>query len=325
MTRDPRKFVAVCLVSLLICTAPAAWAQKRPITEKDLLKFQWVADPQIWPDGAQAAYVLVTANEKEDRYDTSAWIVGTTGSDSPRRLTAGPSDAGPQWSPDNRTLAFNRSRPGEPAQIHLLPVRAGGEARRLTDLPKGAGAASWSPDGKSIAFNSTTTADDLEWKKKGTPPPKKSDVRVITRAVYRADGAGWLDPTSIAHIWTVPVNPASAEPAEAKQITFGKYSEDGVDALRRENQHADYVCGWRRRYAHAARAGRRTDVPRAESAEENHRDGALPGRDARPLAHRQAFAPRRAAPAHRQLVRQIPAGRGHQAVRPAAAAGGLTV
>ena len=39
-------------------------ADRRPITETDILKFQWVADPQISPDGREVAYVLVTVNEK---------------------------------------------------------------------------------------------------------------------------------------------------------------------------------------------------------------------------------------------------------------------
>jgi len=224
--QTPRFLVAALAATLLAASAPLA--QKRLITEKDLLKFQWVADPQISPDGKSVAYVLVTVNEKEDRYETSLWLVSTSGSDSPRRLTPGPNDGAPRWSPDGRTLAFNRSRPGEPPQIHLLSM-AGGEARKLTDLPKGAGAASWSPDGRTIAFQSTTTAEDVEMKRKGTPAPKKSDVRIVTRAVYRANGAGWLDPDAIAHIWTVPVDLSSADPAEAKQITFGKYSEGGVD------------------------------------------------------------------------------------------------
>ncbi|HSE63611.1 MAG TPA: S9 family peptidase, partial [Thermoanaerobaculia bacterium] len=68
--------------------AYTASAERRPITETDLLKFQWIADPQISPDGREAAYVLVTVNEKEDRYDTSLWSVATAGGAQPRRLTA---------------------------------------------------------------------------------------------------------------------------------------------------------------------------------------------------------------------------------------------
>ena len=120
----------------------AAWclAATRPITEKDLLRFRWVADPEISPDGRQIAYVLVEVNEKEDRYDTSLWLVAASEGSEPRRLTAGPRDTAPRWSPDSSTLAFLRA-PGEKErpQIHLLPM-TGGEARKLTDLPRGASA-----------------------------------------------------------------------------------------------------------------------------------------------------------------------------------------
>jgi dipeptidyl aminopeptidase/acylaminoacyl peptidase len=224
-----RKGFALLFV-LCLWVAPAApqtAATKRPITEKDFLKFKWVADPQISPDGRQVAYVLVEVNEREDRYDTSLWLVATSGAGTPRRLTAGPRDSGPRWSPDGRTLAFLRASERDPAQIYLLPMGAGGEARQLTDVPRGASPAVWSPDGRTIAFSSTANAQDLEDKKRGGSPPKRSDVRIVTRAVYRADGGGWLDASRPAHIWTV-AGAEGAEPVEAKQITSGKFSEGGI-------------------------------------------------------------------------------------------------
>jgi len=223
-----RKSILAAIV-FCVCAAPllmtdTALAEKRLITEKDFLRFQWVAEPQISPDGSQVAYVLVTVNEKEDRYDTSLWLVSTTGSLPPRRLTAGPWDGAPRWAPDGRTLAFCRAGEREAPQIFLLQM-TGGEARKLTDLPKGTSPAVWSPDGKTIAFTSSATAADLEEKKKGGTPPRKSDVRIVTHAIYRLDGAGWLDPTSVPHIWLVPVDFNQTEPAEAKPLTSGKYAE----------------------------------------------------------------------------------------------------
>jgi len=214
-----------------------AAADRRPITETDLLKFQWIADPQISPDGREVAYVLVTVNEKEDRYDTNLWSVATAGGAPPRRLTAGPRDTAPRWSPDGRTIAFLRA-PGEKdrPQIHLLPM-SGGEARRLTDVPKGAAAPVWSPDGRTIAFTSTANAEDLAEKRSGPKSPpelekkerdEKSKPRVITRAVYRFNNQGWLDPSRHSHVWTVPVVENASEPAEAKQLTSGRYDEGGL-------------------------------------------------------------------------------------------------
>ena len=64
---------AAC-VALLAFVASPALAQKRGITETDLLRFIWVADPQISPDGAHVVFVRVAADEKKDQYDTSLWI-----------------------------------------------------------------------------------------------------------------------------------------------------------------------------------------------------------------------------------------------------------
>ena len=72
------RFRAALLLAFVCAAAPAA-AQKRNITETDLLKFVWIADPQISPDGSHVALVRVDVNEKADTYDTSIWIVATDG------------------------------------------------------------------------------------------------------------------------------------------------------------------------------------------------------------------------------------------------------
>src|SRR5213083_1911211 len=114
------------------CSVVSLAAQQRAISDSDLFAFRWVASPQISPDGRQAAYVLVTVNAKHDGYETSLWLVATDGASPPRRLTAGPKDGGPRWSPDGTTLAFLRSKDGRP-QLHLLPLAGGEVARRQDD------------------------------------------------------------------------------------------------------------------------------------------------------------------------------------------------
>src|SRR3954447_20757411 len=97
---------AVLVTALLLAAPHAASAAKRPITETDLFKFVWTADPQISPDGRQVVYVRVTVNEKKDGYDTALWIVPADGSEPPRPFTSGPSDRSPRWSPDGTRIAF---------------------------------------------------------------------------------------------------------------------------------------------------------------------------------------------------------------------------
>jgi dipeptidyl aminopeptidase/acylaminoacyl peptidase len=209
-------------------TAPAL-AQRRPISEKDLFKFAWVADPQISPDGTHIAFVRVTIDEKKDGYDTSIWIARADGSEPPRAFTSGTRDTSPRWAPDSRRLAFARAiekdgRP-QPPQIHVIAM-AGGEPWALTEIPRGAGNPEWAPDGKTIAFSTTTRADDLTAKPAGDKP-RESDVRVITNAVYRANGVagfGYVDRDRPSHIWTVAVPSAPGERPTPKAITSGEFA-----------------------------------------------------------------------------------------------------
>src|SRR5262245_35946984 len=154
------KATHICGLLALWCVPAIAAPARRPITETDLVKFRWITDPRISPDGRDIAYVLVTVDENEDRYTSSIWMVATSGDTPPRPLTVGPQDSAPRWSPDSRTLAFVRGKDKDPAQIYLLAM-TGGEPRKLTDLPSGASSGVWSTDGKTLAFTSNTTQAEL--------------------------------------------------------------------------------------------------------------------------------------------------------------------
>jgi len=157
---------------------------------------------------------------------------------------------------------------GQSPQLYMLPVSGGGESWKITDLPRGAGGPVWSPDSKMIAFTSDTSAEDLakQRKKEGgaakdkksesTPEEKpddksgpqekpeagpavaksadsadsdhESDVRVITRSVYRINGGGYLDYKHPQHIWVIATPQSSEDEAKPKQLTSGKYQEDGI-------------------------------------------------------------------------------------------------
>src|SRR5262245_22806150 len=208
-------------------------ADKRMITEMDLFKFVWVADPQISPDGSQVVYTRVWIDKKTDAYNTALWLVLASGGRE-RQLTAGPRDATPRWSPDGKTLAFLRSgekdgKP-QPAQVYLLSL-AGGEARPLTDVPRGASRIEWSPDSKTILFINT---EDPTEKDKDNPenaengakkPEHKSDVLVITKAVYRFNGPGYLNAKAHQHLWTVKVPDVPGEVQKSIQVTRGRFDE----------------------------------------------------------------------------------------------------
>src|SRR2546426_8794104 len=103
-----RASVAVLFCAIALTMATPRAAGQRFIAETDLFKFTWIADPQISPDGSTVAFVRVVVNEKENRYETSLFVVPASRSEPARRLTSGLRDTSPRWSPDGKRLAFVR-------------------------------------------------------------------------------------------------------------------------------------------------------------------------------------------------------------------------
>ncbi|WP_406289108.1 S9 family peptidase [Embleya sp. NBC_00896] len=150
----------------------------RSLAIDDLYRLALPADPALHPDGDRVVYTLVTQDADNDRATHALWEVGVA-SGEPRRLTEGPADSAPRWSPHGSVLAFLRGGDG-PAQIHLAHP-GDPEAKPLTDLPLGAGVPVWSPDGTRIAFAAPVSPN-------GRPDP--TAPRVIDRADHTIDGLG---------------------------------------------------------------------------------------------------------------------------------------
>lgn len=204
--------------------------------EEDLLRFQWIADPRLSPDGSRVAYTLVSVDADADEYRTNLWLcdvpAGAEGP-RPRPLTFGGRDSQPRWSPDGSTLAFTRKPNAEdPAQVHLLPL-AGGEPRALTSLKGGGHSPAWSPDGARLAFLSGhNPALDTPDRKK----PKHEPARVVTRPEFRWNDEGFTDWEHLDHLWVVPA--AGGEP---RQLTSGTRFKESAPEWSRDGRWILYA------------------------------------------------------------------------------------
>ncbi|MET7421058.1 S9 family peptidase [Dactylosporangium sp. NPDC005555] len=174
----------------------------------DLSQMRLPGAPAVSPDGTIAVVPVTRLEFAADAYTSQLWLLRTDGSAEPLQLTHGWHDSAPRISPDGRWLAFLRatkaagSRAGGakaehegPPQLCVMPI-AGGEPRRLTDLPLGAGPPAWSPDSARLAFSARVP----EKGRYGTGKTEEGETigaegeapRRITRYFYRIDGLGFL-------------------------------------------------------------------------------------------------------------------------------------
>lgn len=175
---------ARAMVPLLV---PAALA--RPFALEDFDRVRELADPAVSPDGAWVAYTVAVPDPAQDRVVTDVALASAAGGDA-RPLTHGTDAHAPRWSPDGRTLAF--LRPGAPDgadQVWLLPL-AGGEARKVTDLPGGVSDLDWAPDGRRLALIVADPDEDALAREQD--PDRPPAPLVIDRYWFLEDGSGFL-------------------------------------------------------------------------------------------------------------------------------------
>jgi dipeptidyl aminopeptidase/acylaminoacyl peptidase len=216
-----RALVMMTMLLAVLLAAATASAQQHRIQLEDLTKIVTVSDPQISPDGKSIVCVVSRQNFEEDRSDRELVLVDVaTGAQ--RVLTFERKGVGsPRWSPTGDALAFlavvpyskdkdkkdDRTKREDSPQVFVMSMN-GGDARKVTNAPRGVEQFAWRPNGKDIAY---VTSDD--------PPNQKeiekhNDSFEVGDNDYLATGA----PTP-SHIWLV-----SAQGESAQRLTSGPWS-----------------------------------------------------------------------------------------------------
>ncbi|HWP53835.1 MAG TPA: DPP IV N-terminal domain-containing protein, partial [Pyrinomonadaceae bacterium] len=214
------------LLAIITVSVTAQNGGTRGVTPEDYLAFEFIADPNISPDGKLVAYVVTKIDKAQNRRNSSIWMATTDGSRAPWQFTTSPqSSNSPRWSPDGKSIAFLSSRPettpaagasAEPPrnQVYLLSMN-GGEAKRLTNLKNGVSLFRWSPDGTRLVVVSRVGPSDNRGDNRTTESKDRSDVRHYKNSSYKFNDSGWFDDRR-THFWVVDVRNG-----DVKQITKG--------------------------------------------------------------------------------------------------------
>lgn len=237
--------LAFILASVLSAAAfPSVAEPAKPVFKPlDVFDLQWVADPQISPDGRNIAYVRMRLDIKTDKPRGVIWLTGVDGKHA-RPLSGADHNMNPRWSPDGTRIAYLGTSTDGSNQLFVYWVDSN-VTTAISHFTESPLSLAWSPDGRSLAFTMPVKAERKPLKVELPDAPKGANwaepPKLIDRMVYRVDGEGYL-PNSFSQLFVV-----AADGGAARQLTHGDYdhqgtpawSADGKSVLIAANRRAD--------------------------------------------------------------------------------------
>src|SRR3979411_116954 len=218
------------LSALILLTAAFAFAQKPKLTLDEFFNSVSFPSVEISPDGNSVAIVAERADWDQQIFRNDLWLYREDAKRSSLvQLTPSGHDSDPQWSPDNRWIAFlserknaggksadadSDSKDEGTSQVYLISPN-GGEAFAITQGEEDVHAFSWSADSQTIYF-----ATRQPWSKSQKDDYKKEWKDIIQyRASERGDNIYALNVASA--IARRDAAPATVGPEKDKDETEG--------------------------------------------------------------------------------------------------------
>ncbi len=186
---------------------PASVAQQ-PFNARTMWQMKRVGNPVVSPGGQWSAFTVTGYDIEKNTSSTDIFLLNNETGEV-QQLTFSGKESGPVWSPDGQKLAFVSRRDEGPGQVYVLSL-AGGEARKMTDLPVGVFGLKWFPDGERIAFAANILPEyGGDWDKLSSLQQEmresKVTARVTENTMYRYWDR-WLTDGYYPRLFSLEVN-----------------------------------------------------------------------------------------------------------------------
>jgi len=282
------------LIGAALITAPAVQAQTPPaprtFTALDVFNLEFMADPQVSPDGKTVAYVRRSNDIMTDRARSAIWAVDLASGEHRPLVTGAGAYTAPRWSPNGDRLLFMATEPQRKAELKVMRLADRAQAT-VAALPEAARGPVWSPNGKWIAFAMLAATDARTL----ATAPKKPEgaewagpARVFDRLQIHADGQGFLKPGA-THVFVVPADGGTPRDLTPGKIDFAdaQWLNDGVVlAVGNESEQAELQPNESEIFAIDVAAGKRTALTHRKGEDSNP----APSPDGRLIAYTGADA-----------------------------------